>query len=74
MSSSSPPAAAGVTPLFSTVLVPSADPSSNTKVDLDQEDTPVIQALNVQDPENKATEIHNDILIKLREQLRSWLR
>ena len=73
-SSSSPPAAAGVTPLFSTVLVPSADPSSNTKVDLDQEDTPVIQALNVQDPENKATEIHNDILIKLREQLRSWLR
>lgn len=63
-----------MTPLFSTVLVPSADPSSNTKVDLDQEDTPVIQALNVQDPENKATEIHNDILIKLREQLRSWLR
>ena len=61
-----------MTPLFSTVLVPSADPSSNT--DLDQEDTPVIQALNVQDPENKATEIHNDILIKLREQLRSWLR
>lgn len=59
-----------MTPLFSTVLVPSAEP---TKVDLDQ-DTPVIQALNVQDPENKATEIHNDILIKLREQLRSWLR
>ena len=59
-----------MTPLFSTVLVPSAEA---TKVDVDQ-DTPVIQALNVQDPENKATEIHNDILIKLREQLRSWLR
>ena len=66
--SSSSPTASGVTPLFSTVLVPSAE------IDVDQEGTPVIQALNVQDPENKATEIHNDILIKLREQLRSWLR
>lgn len=30
-----------------------------------------VQALNVQDPENKATTIHNDILIKLREQFGS---
>ena len=28
--------------------------------------------LNVQDPENQDTEIHNDILVKLKQQLR-WL-
>ena len=39
----------------------------------DEDSEPVVQALNVQDPENKATEIHNDILIKLREQLRKFM-
>ena len=55
------------TPLFST-LIPAEDTPKT-----EETETNVIQALNVQDPENKATEIHNDILIKLREQLRNFV-
>ncbi len=46
--------------------------SETSSSDSDDETTPVFQALNVQDPENKATEIHNEILVKLKEQLRSF--
>ena len=56
------------TPLFSTLVPVGGEPLKTPKV-VDGEDTAVIGALNVQDPENKATEIHNDILVKLREQL-----
>ena len=56
--------------LFSSVVT-AAETSQENEVDNDDE--PVVQALNVQDPENKATEIHNDILIKLREQLRKFM-
>ena len=35
--------------------------------------TPIFQLLNVQDPpDGKETEIHNDILVKLKEQLRGF--
>ena len=60
------------TPLFSTLVPVGGEPLKTPKV-VDGEDTAVIGALNVQDPENKATEIHNDILIKLREQLRKFM-
>ena len=55
----------------SAVALVTAETSSVENEDDDSE--PVVQALNVQDPENKATEIHNDILIKLREQLRKFM-
>lgn len=55
----------------SAVALVTAETSSVENEDEDSE--PVVQALNVQDPENKATEIHNDILIKLREQLRKFM-
>ena len=55
--------------VFSSVVT--AETSQENEVEDDDE--PVVQALNVQDPENKATEIHNDILIKLREQLRKFM-
>ena len=47
--------------------------AETTSAEKNVEPESVVQALNVQDPENKATEIHNDILIKLREQLRKFM-
>lgn len=46
--------------------------STTTEVSSSASSEPIFQTLNVQDPENKATEIHNDILVKLKEQLRSF--
>lgn len=45
---------------------------SSTTTEVSSASEPIFQTLNVQDPENKATEIHNDILVKLKEQLRSF--